>query len=123
MKSDVVTLEIIRRSIVAEGVLKPALPGDPPNTITVSLKRARQLLESRVCRMPQEAVDPAVVTEPSEKKSSGAPMDIPSTDSQSSSAPGTETLSSALAEAPVLPENKRRARRRASTPPGDESAS
>ena len=104
-----VTLEIIRRFIAAEGTLKPALPGYPPNYITVAPKRARELLEARVCRIPvPKTPAPEAATE---KKPSGTPTAGPSTDSPSSSVPGAETPSFTLAADPASPGSRRRARR------------
>lgn len=100
-----VTLEIVRRSIVAEGVLKPALPGDPANTITVTPKRARELINARVCRLPEVKTP----EESTEKKPSRAAR-TRSTEPRASSVHGTESAQSSS------PAGRRSRKRRQSAP-------
>lgn len=107
-----VRLEIIRRVIVAEGTLKPALPGDPPRYITVAPKRARELLASRAFRLVPPPPAPEV---DGEKKPSGAAPDSPTSGELSLTAPGPETASSSSAAGP------RSRRRRSSAPAADET--
>lgn len=120
MKGASITLEVVRRYIGQEGLQKPALPGSPPNYVTVSEKRARDLLESGVCRVPPAKAPPAQEAG-AEKKSSGAPTAGRSTDLPSSSAPGPETLFSSLVAALPLPGRKSTGRRRGKTAKGVES--
>lgn len=94
-------IEVKFNFIGQEGHLKKGM------RLFVDEKRARYLIEKDLA-MLVKPVGPAETKPagPLEKKHFGAPMTTPSTDSPSSSAPGTVTPSASLQEAPASLLNK-----------------